>query len=478
MISDWFSRTRLPWRKDVFVHTQTKLAFQYSIVIMIFLSLFITIVYFLVHFAIFFEQERQLYTITEQQAQIIKESLPDENLDQQDLDDLSTIRESGRQFFYYYIKPDGKLLFGDAWNRRLQPELLKLVQDWTPGIREVRYETMTIPTPPSNKRGTNASPNKVKVKNKEADREINLMITGQRIYHGNELAGTLYTGREISYTYELIKRLLTILIVLGILFLGVAVLLSYFMSKRAMIPIRQSFQRQKEFVADASHELRTPLSILNSSLDVFEMEDGEHLSDFSKTVLVNMKDEVKRMAKMVSDLLTLARSETDRPALTVERFDLVPTIEQLVSSTGPLAQSKNISLHHHMPSILIVYGDHERIKQLLYILVDNAIKYTRPGGEVHLTVSVEAREKQTMILIKVRDTGVGIAPEDAERIFDRFYRVEKNRSRKMGGTGLGLAIAKWIVEIHQGNIHVSSVPGQGSTFTVALPISTSKSAAI
>ncbi|WP_327986095.1 sensor histidine kinase [Brevibacillus borstelensis] len=304
------------------------------------------------------------------------------------------------------------------------------------------------------------------------------MITGQRIYHGNELAGTLYTGREISYTYELIKRLLTILIVLGILFLGVAVLLSYFMSKRAMIPIRQSFQRQKEFVADASHELRTPLSILNSSLDVFEMEDGEHLSDFSKTVLVNMKDEVKRMAKMVSDLLTLARSETDRPALTVERFDLVPTIEQLVSSTGPLAQSKNISLHHHMPSILIVYGDHERIKQLLYILVDNAIKYTPPGGEVHLTVSVEAREKQTMILIKVRDTGVGIAPEDAERIFDRFYRVEKNRSRKMGGTGLGLAIAKWIVEIHQGNIHVSSVPGQGSTFTVALPISTSKSAAI
>ncbi|MED1854675.1 ATP-binding protein [Brevibacillus borstelensis] len=245
-----------------------------------------------------------------------------------------------------------------------------------------------------------------------------------------------------------------------------------------MIPIRQSFQRQKEFVADASHELRTPLSILNSSLDVFEMEDGEHLSDFSKTVLVNMKDEVKRMAKMVSDLLTLARSETDRPALTVERFDLVPTIEQLVSSTGPLAQSKNISLHHHMPSILIVYGDHERIKQLLYILVDNAIKYTPPGGEVHLTVSVEAREKQTMILIKVRDTGVGIAPEDAERIFDRFYRVEKNRSRKMGGTGLGLAIAKWIVEIHQGNIHVSSVPGQGSTFTVALPISTSKSAAI
>ncbi|QQE73972.1 sensor histidine kinase [Brevibacillus composti] len=466
MISNWFSRHR-PWKRDVFVHTQARLALQYSAIMMIFLSLFITIVYFLVDFAVFYEQEKQLHASTEQQVQAIKEALPEENLGDMELDDeLNTIRESGKQFFYYFIEPDGQLIIGDEWNRRLQPELLEMVKDWIPGKREVRYESMTL-SPPSYKRGDNAASNSHMAK----ERDIQLMMTGRAVYDNRQLVGFLYTGRDITFTYELTKRLLTVLIVLGILFLGVAVLLSYFMSKRAMIPIRQSFQRQKEFIADASHELRTPLSILHSSLDVFEMEDGEHLSDFSKNVLVNMKNEVKRMAKMVSDLLTLARSDTDRPdALIFEPFDLASSAGQLVHSTRTLAQQRNLHLHFHAPASLPMYGDPERIKQLLYILLDNAIKYTPPGGEIHLSLSKDLTDKHPVLLVKVRDSGIGIPPGHIDRIFDRFYRVEKNRSRQMGGMGLGLSIAKWIVEAHDGTISVSSAPGQGSTFTVSIPL--------
>jgi signal transduction histidine kinase len=166
----------------------------------------------------------------------------------------------------------------------------------------------------------------------------------------------------------------------------------------------------------------------------------------------------------------LARSDSGAPDLKMESFDFRPSVEQMVRSLQPLAQSKGIVLHLQAPAQVEIFGDQERFKQLLYILLDNALKYTPGGGEVNLALSVEEKENQRFLHITVQDTGVGIPVEEQDRVFDRFYRVDKHRSRQMGGTGLGLAIAKWIVEAHHGSIKVSSRQGEGSTFTVKIPI--------
>lgn len=459
---DWFSRRRF-WKKDLFVHTQNRLTVQYSILLMVFLTLFIGIVYVLVDIGISYEQKRQLRMITEQEVKLMEEALRDGVLSQEEYDNLNRIRESRNQFFYYVVDANGHLLFGDEFIPRAKPQILELVRGWIPAANEVRYGTVTVPPPP--RRGKPLPP---------MDGRLELMMTGRPVFQGVQMKGIFYTGIDISFTNHLLKRLLTILTALGILFLGIALLLSYFMSKRAMIPIRRSFQRQREFVADASHELRTPLSILQSSLDVFDMEEGEQLSAFGRTVLFNMKDEVRRMTKLVSDLLTLARSDSGHPDLQCEYADVIPSVEQMMRSTQTVAASKKIALKLDAPPAVMVYGDHERIKQLLYILLDNAIKYTPSGGEIQVTLSVDEAENPPVLCLSVRDTGIGIPPEEQNRIFDRFYRIDKNRSKQMGGTGLGLAIAKWIVEAHHGTITVASSPGNGSTFTAKIPLHTPK----
>jgi signal transduction histidine kinase len=441
------------WQKDIFTHTQNRLTLQYSVLITVFLMLFIIIVYFLVNTVISYEQKQELESTAYQQGNIIRNAIQDHAISQRELDNLRANQESGNQFFYYVVSPNGQLLFGDEVIHVLQPEILQLVQGWTPQENDIRYATVEI-HPHGHDKG----------------RPIDLMMTGRALFQGDQLVGIFYIGKDITFYNELIHQLLTTLVILGILFLGIALLLSYFMSKRAMVPIRKSFNRQREFVADASHELRTPLSILNSSLEVLQMEEGEHISDFSQDIMSNMKDEVKRMTYLVGNLLTLARSDSGSPQLQLEIFDLVPSVEQLIQSTQTLAVSKELSLHIQAPPMVMVDGDRERIKQLLYILLDNAIKYTPNGGEIAVTLSVESHEKQPALSIVVQDSGIGIPAEEQDHIFDRFYRVDKNRSRQMGGTGLGLAIAKWIVEAHHGTIRVSSTLGKGSTFTIMMPI--------
>ncbi|MEW9669331.1 sensor histidine kinase [Ammoniphilus sp. 3BR4] len=446
-------------KKDMFLHTQARLAAQYSFLIMVFLILFIAIVYFLVDFLISFDQERHLERTANQQARAIKEFLKDGSMSTQELNILVDILQSENQFFYYVVAPNGQLLFGDEVIEPVRHEILKQARGWIPQSNEIRIRTINSPVP----RGGFGRP-------QQEPRQMHLMMTGRSIYNGDQLVCILYSGRNVSFIYEVNERLLSILMVIGILFLVVAIFLSYFMSKRAIIPIRRSFQRQREFVADASHELRTPLSILNSSLDVLNMEEEEKLSDFSRKVLSNMKNEVKRMTNMVSDLLTLARSDSGVPDLKIESFDLIPIVRQAVDSTQALAQSKEISLNYETPSHLNFRGDQERLKQLIYILLDNAIKFTLKGGQVNLVLSTAMEAKHSVLKMMIQDTGVGIPAEDLQWIFDRFYRVDKNRSRQMGGTGLGLAIAKWIVEAHHGSIEASSRIGEGSTFTVTMPL--------
>lgn len=447
--------------KDVFKSTQDRLTRIYSGLLMLFLVLFIFIVYSVLYVVILKNQERELQSFVNQEAGLIENYLmKNEQSDLQGMGNQEVVFAGVNQFFYYVVNPNGEIIMGAEADRRLRPNILGLVRGRFQHDRAIQKETLHVRGNP------NGKGNKGEFRPPEAAQDIRLMIASQAIYNKGQFMGQLYIGKDISFAYQLFYSLFMILVAIGTVFFGVALYISIVMSKRAMIPISGAFTRQREFVADASNELRTPLSVLLSTIDAMEMTIEPQKEDFVGKMLSNMRQEVKRMTNLVGDLLTLARSDSNKIERRTETFDFRPQGEKAIESVHPLAAAKQIMLNLHAPATLSAQGDPQRLSQLLYILLDNAIKYTPQGGEVMLFVAAEGNQ----LCITVQDTGIGIKQEDFQRIFERFYRSDKSRSRQMGGHGLGLSIAKWIVETHQGTIKVSSEIGKGSIFRIRIPL--------
>jgi signal transduction histidine kinase len=295
------------------------------------------------------------------------------------------------------------------------------------------------------------------------------MMTKRQVYNDSQWIGTVYLGKDVTEYYHVLKILFFVLIGGTLLCLIMASGAGHYISGRAMIPINQSFARQREFVADASHELRTPLTVLLASVDVVQADEDNKFSAFSGQILHDMKDEIRKMTKIVSDLLTLARADAGVLEVLKEKINISIITKQVIRLLQTRANEKKITLSLEGSETLQIYADQARISQLLFILIDNAIKYTPLHGEVKVQLASVDTDGPKLKIV-VQDTGVGIATEYQPMIFERFYRVDKIRSREAGGTGLGLAIARWIVEVHGGVIQVKSEMGKGSTFTVLLPI--------
>ncbi len=221
--------------------------------------------------------------------------------------------------------------------------------------------------------------------------------------------------------------------------------------------LEKLFMAQRRFVADVSHELRTPLTTIQGNLDLIKRVGMDPMS------MEAMDSEVKRMTRLVGDLLLLAQADSGRLPLVETQVELGSLALEVLRQAQVLADKVELKLG--TVEAVHVQGDADRLKQLLFNLVTNALKYTPDGGQV--TMSVE--QHGTYAIFKVKDTGIGIPQEDLDHIFDRFYRVDKARSRQMGGTGLGLSIAQWIAEAHRGKIWAESEVGKGSTFFVQLP---------
>lgn len=270
---------------------------------------------------------------------------------------------------------------------------------------------------------------------------------------------------NIAYENGFLRILVIILIVAGVIGLALAFLGSLFMAKKALEPIKVSWQKQKDFIADASHELRTPLAVIQTNLDLVFGKPDETTLGSQKKWLQNAYHENRRMAKIVDDLLFLA--ETDNQTLFPEMkyFSLYEAVLNAVSPFEAVAALNNLHFELFLDPIMSFYGDERHLKQLVVILVDNAIKYTPIGG----SVVIKLEDTKNQVTFSVSDTGEGIDRCYLEKVFDRFYRVDKARSRQNGGTGLGLAIAKWIVSEHKGMIKVDSIIGRGSTFSVNMP---------
>ena len=228
--------------------------------------------------------------------------------------------------------------------------------------------------------------------------------------------------------------------------------------------LHDSFAQVRQFSADASHELRTPLTVMRGEIEL-ALHSTQTPAEY-RTVLESSLEEILRMTSITDNLLLLAKAEQGTVDVDLSEVDLENLLDELYEDSEVLAEQKNISVRLKEKVPITIVGDRGRLRQLLLNLVDNAIKYTPEGG----TVTLAVRRQNGAALFEVQDTGIGIPPGEIDKIFDRFYRVDKARSREQGGTGLGLSIAKWIAELHRGTISVTSEVNKGSTFIVTLPL--------
>ncbi len=232
--------------------------------------------------------------------------------------------------------------------------------------------------------------------------------------------------------------------------------------------IEELFRAQQRFVADVSHELRSPLTAVRGNLDLLKRGAADDPAERAQ-VIDAIDSETARMSRLVSDLLLLARQDSGVP-IARQPIELDTLLLEVYRQAQITAKGVKVTLGAEDQAIIV--GDRDRLKQVLLNLVDNALKYTPQGGEVILGLTKD----EAWVKIFVQDSGIGIAPDHIPNLFDRFYRVDKARSRDAGGTGLGLAIAKAVVDAHNGKITVESALGKGSTFTVWLPLAETKSA--
>jgi two-component system, OmpR family, sensor histidine kinase CiaH len=295
----------------------------------------------------------------------------------------------------------------------------------------------------------------------ESYRFINISVAKDKNYSPVQNIQIIY---NLKHEKEMLSRLLMVIGFGSLLSVFIAILAGFYLAKKALIPIKVSWEKQQQFVADASHELRTPLSVMKLNLEHLFRHPDHSIEEESETIHQSIQ-EINYLSKMTSDLLTLARSDSNQLQIIQETIQLDEILNQVVKDFKALANSRNIHLTAEIAPIVII-GDKERLKQLFVILLDNAIKYTMENGSISINSSV----KNAHANIDISDTGIGIPKTDLPYIFDRYYRGDKSRNRHLEGSGLGLSIAKWIIQSHSGKIRVMSKVGEGTHVFVSLPL--------
>ena len=269
---------------------------------------------------------------------------------------------------------------------------------------------------------------------------------------------------DITSRQAILTNLIYTFLAVALIMLIVIFFISKFFANRSIKPIKEAFEKQKQFIADASHELKTPLAVINTNIDVL-LANGEDTINNQSKWLHYIKSEVERTSKLTSDLLYLTQVDYSEVKMIFSTFNLSQTVESVLLTMEALIFENNISFNYDIEENIMLHGNIEQIKQVVMILLDNAIKYTNPKGRV----IVSLKKHNNNIVLSLTNTGKGIEEEYLNKIFDRFYRVDKSRSRNSGGYGLGLSIAKAIVEQHGGKIFAKSILNESSTFIVELP---------
>lgn len=265
------------------------------------------------------------------------------------------------------------------------------------------------------------------------------------------------------------SQLFRLSLMIYIISLGLSVVIAWLLSRWAIKPVREAFDKQRQFVADASHELKTPLSTIATNMDVLVAETGEN------RWTGYIKSEVERMSSLVRDLLYLAKCDSGATRYQMSRFDLSRAVESVVLPFETVIFEKQMTLETKIAGGIEITGDEKRIQQLALILVDNAVRHSSAGAVISVCLSAsgesgaqKAGSASGHITLKVRNTGTGISNWDMAHIFERFYRADSSRTRDTGGSGLGLSIAKSIADAHHARLEVSSDGETWTEFTLSM----------
>lgn len=403
----------------MFNHVKARLATVFSLSLLLLLLLFIGLLYF------FISHEINDKEVDELEAYFQKEKMDFiEDLYEKDHHGLET--DVDRSVFYYVFTRDHELSHGK--------EAIQGLDQWVEKHQDFSLKKMEW-------------------------QGKHLLLLKKSLDTSGTVHGTVILGLDITSETHLVQNILVTLLVMTAVFSLFYAFMGYYFAGQAMIPIKRAFSKQEKFVSDASHELRTPLSIFFSSVDLLMREEKENLSHFGVEVLGDIKAEADLMNNLINSLLFLARSDQNQLELEKREFNL-SELSDSVFIRFFRKNSSDLQFKRDVEKDILLIGDEMRIQQLLYILLDNAFRYTKEGC-IFLSLKMINGKR----VISISDTGCGISPNELPFIFDRFYRSDL--SRKKGGNGLGLSIAKAIVSAHGGEIKAESRESEGTRFTVS-----------
>ena len=302
------------------------------------------------------------------------------------------------------------------------------------------------------------------VTDEKGNRYRYLAGAGPVIDNGRTIA-VLYMFKDMEFYYTAAYETLLILSFLTVILLFLLCMLGYWLSKRNIYPIALMYEKQKQFTADASHEMRTPLAVLKLAVQGLKEDTESKYSSFADETMLMMNTEVERLSRLTEALMNLARHDNGGSCLDKKKFDLVLLCKQVKNQFNLIHKERTCPIEYSGAENLEFYGDQNALNMLLVILLDNAVKYS---GQDSL-IMINAENKHNKVVIQVADNGIGINDQEKVKIFDRFYRIDKSRSREYGGLGLGLSLARIIVEEHQGNILVLDNKPCGTIMKIIFP---------
>ena len=352
---------------------------------------------------------------------------------------------SSGKMFAYFVAPDGKtVILNQLGDGDVGKALLSHQSDW-----------------PQNMEGTHL----IRMRGANGERYRYLAGVAPVVDKGKQI-GTLYMFKNMEFYYYAAFKTLFLLLCLAVVLYLAACYFGYWLAGRNILPISQMYERQKQFTADASHEMRTPLAVMKLAVQGLREDENSRLGEFAKESVEMLDSEADRLSRLTENLMTLARSDEDNPPAYTEQVDMTALCHKVAAQLALLAEQKQIVLKQDIQADLSVYGDELALSRLLIILLDNALKYSA----AKTTVTLRGARVKEHLVIEVRDEGCGISDEDKTRVFDRFYRVDKARSRSQGGLGLGLSLAWAIVQQHGGSIKAADNKPQGTIMRVQLPL--------
>src|SRR3712207_5095522 len=278
-----------------------------------------------------------------------------------------------------------------------------------------------------------------------------------------EVVGVIQYARSLEGVRDTVNGLIFVLIPLGLGALGLGAIGGLYMAGRAVRPIHESYERQRNFIADASHDLKTPLTLVQADAEVV-LHRGS-VTEENRKLIEHALGETNRMSKMLSDLLFVARLDAGKVPIERKPFDLTVVISGAVSRFETRSVVEGIQLEIRAPEELPARGDPKQTERILAVLLDNALRHTPSGG----SITVAGQQRDGWVEASVIDTGPGIARKNLLRIFDRFYRADASRTRGGGGTGLGLSIARDLAQAQGGDLTAENVEARGAAFHLLLP---------